>query len=72
MSKKRKWKTTKAEDAWQVLRIQGEFTKGFDQLSEIGPCISIFGLSPDVEYSLSSDSIKLLFFFCCCHSEIEF
>tara|TARA_B100001287_G_scaffold250208_1_gene230587 strand:- start:4102 stop:4770 length:669 start_codon:yes stop_codon:yes gene_type:complete len=43
MSKKRKWKTTKAEDAWQVLRIQGEFTKGFDQLSEIGPCISIFG-----------------------------
>lgn len=43
MSKKRKWKTTKAEDAWQVLRIQGEFTKGFDQLSELGPCISIFG-----------------------------
>lgn len=33
----------KAEDAWQVLRIQGEFIKGFDQLSEIGPCISIFG-----------------------------
>tara|TARA_Y100000389_G_scaffold191318_1_gene217292 strand:+ start:11652 stop:12314 length:663 start_codon:yes stop_codon:yes gene_type:complete len=33
----------KAEDAWQILRIQGEFTKGFDQLSELGPCISIFG-----------------------------
>ncbi len=33
----------KASDAWQVLRIQGEFTKGFDQLSELGPCISIFG-----------------------------
>ena len=43
MAKKREWKTTKAEDAWQVLRIQGEFTKGFDQLSELGPCISIFG-----------------------------
>ena len=41
---KKKFKNqTKAEDAWQVLRIQGEFTKGFDQLSEIGPCISIFG-----------------------------
>ena len=26
-----------------MLRIQGEFIKGFDQLSEIGPCISIFG-----------------------------
>jgi hypothetical protein len=36
-------KNNKAEDAWQVLRIQGEFIKGFDQLSEIGPCISIFG-----------------------------
>lgn len=33
----------KAEDAWQVLRIQGEFIKGFDELSEVIPCISIFG-----------------------------
>lgn len=41
---KKKWsQNKKAEDAWQVLRIQGEFIKGFDQLSEIGPCISIFG-----------------------------
>ena len=40
---KKKFNSKKAEDAWQVLRIQGEFTKGFDQLSEIGPCISIFG-----------------------------
>jgi len=36
-------KNNKSEDAWQVLRIQSEFTKGFDQLSSIGPCISIFG-----------------------------
>ena len=34
---------TKVDDAWQVLRIQGEFIKGFDQLSQLGPCISIFG-----------------------------
>ena len=40
---KKKWQQSKANDAWQVLRIQGEFTKGFDQLYEIGPCISIFG-----------------------------
>lgn len=33
----------KIDDAWQVLRIQGEFIKGFDQLAELGPCISIFG-----------------------------
>lgn len=33
----------KAEDTWQILRIQGEFTKGFDTFSELGPCISVFG-----------------------------
>ena len=39
-----KWKSNKkAEDAWQVLRIQGEFVKGFDELSELIPSISIFG-----------------------------
>jgi uncharacterized protein (TIGR00730 family) len=38
------WKSDKkATDAWQVLRIQGEFIKGFDELSELSPCISIFG-----------------------------
>ena len=44
---------SKANDAWQVLRIQGEFTKGFDQLSELGPCISMFGsarTTPDNKY----------------------
>ncbi len=39
----KKWNNKKAEDAWQVLRIQGELIKGFDQLAQIGPCISIFG-----------------------------
>ncbi len=30
-------------DPWRVLRIQGEFVYGFDALSGVGPCISIFG-----------------------------
>ena len=33
----------KAEDAWQIMRIQGEFTKGFDTFNELGPCVSVFG-----------------------------
>lgn len=33
----------KSEDAWQILRIQGEFTKGFDTFNELGPCVSVFG-----------------------------
>lgn len=34
----------KSTDAWQILRIQGEFTKGFDTFNELDvPCISVFG-----------------------------
>ena len=33
----------KATDAWQIMRIQGEFTKGFDTFSDLGPCVSVFG-----------------------------
>lgn len=34
---------SKERDAWQILRIQAEFTKGFDTFSDLGPCISVFG-----------------------------
>lgn len=40
---KQKWTQMKAEDAWAVLRIQGEFVEGFTKLRHAGPCISIFG-----------------------------
>lgn len=33
----------KTDDTWQILRIQGEFTKGFDVFNQLGPCISVFG-----------------------------
>jgi len=34
----------KSTDAWQILRIQAEFTKGFDKFNELdGPCVSVFG-----------------------------
>lgn len=35
--------TQKSTDAWQILRIQGEFTKVFDELSDLPPTISILG-----------------------------
>jgi len=53
-------KNNKIDDAWQVLRIQGEFVKGFDQLSRLGPCISIFGSArtkPDNPYY--KEAVKL-------------
>jgi len=33
----------KSDDTWQILRIQGEFTKGFDTFNDLGPCVSVFG-----------------------------
>ncbi len=40
-------------DPWRVLRILGEFVEGFDELSKIGPGVSIFGsarLGPENRY----------------------
>ena len=54
----------KAEDAWQIMRIQGEFTKGFDTFNELGPCVSIFGSArteKDNSYYLEAEKVgKLL------------
>ena len=33
----------KAVDAWQILRIQSEFTRTFDELSDLGSSIAVFG-----------------------------
>lgn len=44
----------KAEDAWQILRIQGEFTKGFDTFNQLeGSYVSVFGSAR----TLSTNSI---------------
>jgi uncharacterized protein (TIGR00730 family) len=37
------WHETRIKDLWRVFRIMGEFVEGFERLSEVGPCVSIFG-----------------------------
>jgi uncharacterized protein (TIGR00730 family) len=32
-----------AHDSWRIFRIMGEFVAGFEELGELGPCVSIFG-----------------------------
>lgn len=39
----RKWKESQAHSSWQIFKIMAEFVDGFETLSKIGPCISIFG-----------------------------
>jgi len=37
------WNEIKTDDSWQLFKILGEFVAGFETLSKIGPCVSIFG-----------------------------
>jgi uncharacterized protein (TIGR00730 family) len=37
------WNETKTNDSWALFKIMSEFVNGYEKLSAIGPCISIFG-----------------------------
>ncbi len=37
------FKEIKARDSWQIFKIMSEFVEGFEKMSRIGPCVSIFG-----------------------------
>jgi len=37
------WHEIKVTDSWQIFKIMAEFVEGFEKLSKIGPCVSIFG-----------------------------
>ncbi|NJO01976.1 MAG: TIGR00730 family Rossman fold protein [Bacteroidia bacterium] len=41
----RSWSETKSSDSWAIFKIMAEFVNGFEKLSQIGPCVSIFGSS---------------------------
>ena len=41
--KKKNWQEIKSSDSWQIFKIMSEFVEGFEKLSLIGPCVSIFG-----------------------------
>ena len=54
------WNEIKTNDSWAVFKIMGEFVEGYEKLSEIGPCVSIFGsarTNPDHPYYLLAQSI---------------
>lgn len=40
----------KSTDAWQILRIQSEFTRAFDELSDLAGSISVFGSARTQEF----------------------
>ncbi|HEY9775255.1 MAG TPA: TIGR00730 family Rossman fold protein [Planktothrix sp.] len=53
-----------ARDTWRIFRIMAELVEGFDQLSKIGPAVSIFGSARskpgDPEYVLAETIARKL------------
>jgi hypothetical protein len=53
-----------AQETWRVFRIMAEFVEGFDELSKLGPAVSIFGSArtkPDNPYyKLAEETAALL------------
>ena len=53
------WNEIKTNDSWAIFKIMGEFVNGFEKMSKIGPCVSIFGSARTPKenpyYKLSSD-----------------
>ena len=41
--RKKNWNEIKTNDSWALFKIMSEFVNGYEKLSAIGPCISIFG-----------------------------
>jgi hypothetical protein len=37
------WNDIKAQNSWHIFKIMSEFVEGFEKMSRIGPCVSIFG-----------------------------
>lgn len=37
------WNEIKTSDSWQIFKIMAEFVEGFEKMSSIGPCVSVFG-----------------------------
>ena len=42
-NKHKNWNEVKTNDSWAIFKIMGEFVGGYEKLSRIGPCVSIFG-----------------------------
>lgn len=52
-TRNKSWNAIKTNDSWAIFKIMGEFVNGYEKLSQIGPCVSIFGSArtkPDNKY----------------------
>ena len=58
--KNKSWNEVQTTDSWKIFKIMAEFVEGFEKLSRIGPCVSIFGsarTTPDSVYFKLAEEI---------------
>ena len=52
-----------ADETWRIFRIMAEFVEGFETLSRIGPCITVFGSARVSEgneyYRMARETVRL-------------
>ncbi len=41
--KQKNWSEIKSSNSWVIFKVMSEFVEGFEKLSRIGPCVSVFG-----------------------------
>ena len=54
------WNEIKTSNSWQIFKVMAEFVEGFEKMSKIGPCVSIFGSArtlPDNPYYILAEEI---------------
>ena len=57
------WNNIKTRDSWEIFKIMGEFVEGFETMSRIGPCVSIFGSArtkPENKYYKIAEEVAFL------------
>ncbi len=51
------------DETWRIFRIMAEFVEGFEMLSKIGPCVTIFGSArtkeSDKNYNIATNMAKI-------------
>jgi uncharacterized protein (TIGR00730 family) len=58
------WSETISYDTWEIFKVMSEMVEGFEKLSRIGPCVSVFGSARTREghkyYKLTEEIAYLL------------
>lgn len=60
LKKKKNWTEIKSNDSFSLFKIMAEFTNGYDAMSKVGPCVSIFGSArtkPNEQYYKLAEEI---------------